>query len=109
MLVWKGLLLVVAICSPGAGYDTSTTLRESSHSFRLPFTLQRIADKLTRWDAIYFVTTSSRGYLFEQEWAFGWGFTKLIALCTAGENLRHLLSKRNPNSNSLEKFWPVLS
>jgi phosphatidylinositol glycan class V len=81
---WKALLLLIALCSPGPGYDTSTTLflRGDTH---LPGPLTYVIGKLTRWDAIYFVKAATRGYRYEQEWAFGWGFTRLIALCTAGE------------------------
>jgi phosphatidylinositol glycan class V len=56
----------------------------------LPITLQYIIGKLTRWDAIYFFKAAHRGYLFEQEWAFGWGFTRVIAIVTAGKGLRLL-------------------
>jgi Mannosyltransferase (PIG-V) len=81
---WKALLLLIALCSPGLGYDTSTTLalREDT---QLPGPVTYIISKLTRWDAIYFVKAAARGYRYEQEWAFGWGFTRLIAWCTAGE------------------------
>lgn len=89
-VAWKALLLLVAICSPGPGYDTSTSLLFSSfqtHNVHepLPLVLKYMSNKLTRWDAIYYVKVASRGYLWEQEWAFGWGFTRLIALCTAGK------------------------
>jgi phosphatidylinositol glycan class V len=43
-----------------------------------------ITSKLVKWDAIYFVQTARRGYVFEQEWAFGWGFSRLIKLFTQG-------------------------
>ncbi|KAL2075837.1 hypothetical protein VTL71DRAFT_780 [Oculimacula yallundae] len=78
---WKALLLLVAACSPGLGYDTSGGLLygELGHDNQLPLALHYIVGKLTRWDAIYFLKTSHRGYLFEQEWAFGWGFTRLVA------------------------------
>jgi phosphatidylinositol glycan class V len=83
---WKILLLVVAACSPGPGYDTSTALFqpyiESATPSHASLLLHYISNKLVRWDAIYFSKISSRGYLFEQEWAFGWGFTRLIALFT---------------------------
>ncbi|KAH7342948.1 GPI mannosyltransferase 2 [Rhexocercosporidium sp. MPI-PUGE-AT-0058] len=83
---WKALLLLVAVCSPGLGYDTSASLFYGGpdHGSQLPLALRYIVGKLTRWDAIYFVKTSRRGYLFEQEWAFGWGFTRVIALCVGG-------------------------
>ena len=99
---WKSLLLLVALCSPGQDYDTSTSLvlthahahpqylqhLQPGHEFPstditpLPTPLHYIATKLTRWDAIYFTQTAARGYRFEQEWAFGWGLTRLIALVT---------------------------
>jgi phosphatidylinositol glycan class V len=91
-LTWKTLLLIIAAISPGPGYDTSASLIEPSHGSsqkidgELPAALRYLVERLTRWDAIYFVQTANRGYLFEQEWAFGWGFSRLIALCTSGED-----------------------
>ncbi|KAK0124284.1 ER membrane glycoprotein subunit of the GPI transamidase complex-like protein [Cadophora gregata] len=86
LVVWKALLLLLSICSPGVGYDTSTSLfyteHDHDHGEQLPLALRYIVGKLTRWDGIYFVKISRRGYLFEQEWAFGWGFTRVIALCS---------------------------
>jgi GPI mannosyltransferase 2 len=91
---WKLLLLLIAVLSPGSGYDTSASLFSPSaaEGRQLPPPIQYILGKLTRWDAIYFVKVANRGYVFEQEWAFGWGFTSLISLCAAGE--RFLWSKR---------------
>ncbi|EKD19904.1 GPI mannosyltransferase 2 [Drepanopeziza brunnea f. sp. 'multigermtubi' MB_m1] len=85
-LLWKSLLLLVAACSPGPGYDTSASLTQQPLSYdrELPLALRYILTKLTRWDALYFVKISTRGYLFEQEWAFGWGFTRIISAFTAG-------------------------
>jgi phosphatidylinositol glycan class V len=80
---WKALLLI-ALCSRGPGYDTSTTLALRGDT-QLSGPLIYVIGKLTRWDAIYFVKAATRGYRYAQEWAFGWGFTRLIALCTAGE------------------------
>jgi phosphatidylinositol glycan class V len=94
---WKALLLLVALSTPGRGYDSSTSLvlahaHAHAHAHRplpqpgpLPAALHAIASKLTRWDAIYFTQAAARGYRFEQEWAFGWGFTRLIALLTASK------------------------
>ena len=73
-VLWKFLLLLVAIASPGAGYDTSTTLLSQPQSL--------LTSKLVRWDAIYFTEVAHRGYLFEQEWAFGWGYTHILKLLT---------------------------
>jgi phosphatidylinositol glycan class V len=101
---WKLFLLLVALASPGRGYDTSTSLvlhaapqhlqhlQSAKHKTDLttegsplPSALHYLATKLTRWDAIYFTQAAARGYRFEQEWAFGWGLTRLIALVTAGK------------------------
>lgn len=83
---WKLLLLFVAAGGPGLGYDTSTSLvfPNRGGEWGVAVALEYIVQKLTRWDAIYFVKVAQRGYAFEQEWAWGWGFTRLIALCTAG-------------------------
>ncbi|KAI9753883.1 MAG: 60S ribosomal protein L8B [Chaenotheca gracillima] len=85
---WKAWLLLVAYLSPGPAYDTSTSLL-LAQSQDLPNLTRSPAptpdsfgllEKLTRWDAIYFMRVARRGYLFEQEWAFGWGFTKLVGV-----------------------------
>lgn len=85
---WKTFLLLVALLSPGVGYDTSTDLLFSGSlqsqapqraGWSLGWTFaHHVASKLTRWDAIYFVTIAKRGYLYEQEWAFGWGYSSLV-------------------------------
>lgn len=86
----------IAILSPGLGYDTSTdllfehaTTAVSKHIARDGQTgeaswTQHIASKFVRWDAIYFVTSAQRGYVYEQEWAFGWGLSKLIGFVSGG-------------------------
>jgi GPI mannosyltransferase 2 len=84
------LLLLVAVGSPGHGYDTSTSLilpppSASNEDGPLSPALHYLISKLTRWDAIYFVKVANRGYRFEQEWAWGWGFTRLIAFVTASK------------------------
>ncbi len=92
LLVWKLLLLCIAIVSPGAGYDTSTTLLQSDDKLAnltstsgLVFPLKW--ESLVRWDAIYFTQIAQNGYIWEQEWAFGWGFTRLIALISKGTSI----------------------
>lgn len=82
---WKTILLLVALLSPGPGYDTSGSLPESGSGEEVPGFLHYVISKLIRWDAIYFVRTAQRGYVFEQEWAFGWGFSRLINFCTGGK------------------------
>jgi len=92
-VLWKGLLLLIACLSPGSGYDTSTNLLfqlETATSTRNTV-LQRIADlvseKLVRWDAIYFASIAQHGYVYEQEWAFGWGFAMLSRVVARCEKL----------------------
>ena len=92
LLVWKLLLLCIAIVSPSAGYDTSTTLLQSDDKLAnltsksgLVFPLKW--ESLVRWDAIYFTHIAQNGYIWEQEWAFGWGFTRLIALISKGTSI----------------------
>ena len=80
-VAWKLLLLLTALASPGLGYDTSTSLALGFHSFDRGQSLSSsIVAKLTRWDAIYFAQIARTGFLFEQQWMAGWGFTKLLGL-----------------------------
>jgi hypothetical protein len=85
---WKALLLLVALSSPGIGYDTSTALNQpyvdGYRSGTVAAILDLVSVKLTRWDAIYFSKIASRGYLFEQEWAFAFGWTGLISFFSSG-------------------------
>jgi phosphatidylinositol glycan class V len=85
---WKSLLLLVAYASPGPGYDTSTRVMfnqySASPSTWLARTVQDLTLRLTRWDAFYFTTSSERGHLFEQEWAFSWFMARLTAAISNG-------------------------
>lgn len=91
---WKSLLLIIASLSPGPGYDTSTTIR-ARHAFRESMSADtvmslraRIVQNLSRWDALFFTSIARRGYLYEQEWAFGAGFTKTLAyICSSMSHL----------------------
>lgn len=77
---WKFILLSLALLTPSPSYDTSTSLilqsRQSGSKWAL---VERLCEKLTRWDAIYFVKAAERGYINEQEWAFGWGFVQVMS------------------------------
>ena len=79
-ITWKTILLLVALTSPGRGYDTSTDLTIDVHWSDRESWYQgsRIIEKLTRWDAIYFTQVATSGYTYEQQWMAGWGFTKLL-------------------------------
>lgn len=94
-LAWRTILFAVALLSPGPGYDTSTSLLfdavKTAHGLDAQTTSKswpasladRLARKLVRWDAIYFATTSQRGYLYEQEYAFGMGLTSTVSFLTS--------------------------
>lgn len=85
---WKLLLLAVAYASPGPGYDTSTSILfdqydAQPHSWLSRF-VQDLTLRLTRWDGIYFSTSSERGHLYEQEWAFSWFMSRVTAVLSNG-------------------------
>ncbi|KAH2309054.1 ER membrane glycoprotein subunit of the GPI transamidase complex-like protein [Aspergillus fumigatus] len=80
--LWRALIFLVIVICPGLGYDTSTSLllyptRDLSDVDPLHFPLSL---RFVRWDSIYFVHAAEHGYVFEQEWAFGYGYTRLLAL-----------------------------
>ncbi|KAK8878729.1 GPI mannosyltransferase 2 [Apiospora arundinis] len=79
-VAWKSILLLLLIGSSlgGPPYDTSTTLI-SQRALGFNESVLDLPSKLTRWDAIYFIQNARRGYLFEQEWAFGAGMPILIS------------------------------
>lgn len=101
---FKAFLFSIALTAAVApDYDTSTSL-----FFELLYpnaTVSALAQRLTRWDALYFVHASTAGKIYEQEWAFGWGISGLVSLlCPQGSgvieplvaittsNLSHLIS-----------------
>ncbi|MBE3050112.1 hypothetical protein IMZ48_47965, partial [Candidatus Bathyarchaeota archaeon] len=84
-IVWKALLFtLVLITTFLPSYDTSTSLAldlppdHTSDAPHLSFS-SALASRLTRWDAIYFTAIAHRGYLHEQEWAFGPGLPYLVS------------------------------
>lgn len=82
-LAWKILLYLVVANSPGPGYDTSTTLLfpslVASDEQQTQCGLLGLFWRFIRWDSIYYVRIAERGYLYEQEWAFGFGYTRLLS------------------------------
>jgi phosphatidylinositol glycan class V len=87
-VAWKLLLLAVAYASPGPGYDTSTRILFDQYDAQTHSWISRVVEhitlRLTRWDALYFSTSSERGHLYEQEWAFSWFMARLTAILSNG-------------------------
>lgn len=79
-VAWKALLLLIAVGSNlGPAYDTSSTLIPP-YAASFNESAFDLGTRLTRWDAIYFIQVARRGYVFEQEWAFGSGMPMMISL-----------------------------
>ena len=99
--VWKSLLLLIAAVARLAGpaYDTSGDLLEAAASVASAggntsyltatshaIPVGGIVSRLTSWDAIYFVQSAHRGYVYEQEWAFGAGLPLTVSAIRDGES-----------------------
>ncbi|PKS11346.1 hypothetical protein jhhlp_003108 [Lomentospora prolificans] len=88
-IAWKLFLLAIALgSSTTPSYDTSTSLAlnlppDHVAPSAFPASSSSLTDilaaRLTRWDAIYFTQSASRGYVFEQEWAFGYGMPFVVS------------------------------
>lgn len=84
-LSWKAVLFAIAAGSRvGPTYDTSSSLL-------VPGSPPTLLTRLSSWDAIYFLKAAQRGYLFEQEWAFGSALPNCISLIIRGNYQRSLL------------------
>lgn len=97
---WKLFLLVAAALSPGVGYDTSTSLLLDAST--TDAVSARFLDRLVRWDAFYFVPLADYGYIYEQQYAFGWGLSKLIAVLASGTPV--MPSRHAARSKSIQRF-----
>lgn len=88
-LVVKSLLLLVTFASPAPGYDTSSQLYFSppEHHHSAAAKTPALVYKFVRWDAFYFLSVARDGYRWEQQWAFGWGWTQTIAHTVTGESI----------------------
>ncbi|EJT80331.1 GPI mannosyltransferase 2 [Gaeumannomyces tritici R3-111a-1] len=83
---WKGTLLLIALGSAivGPAYDTSGGLLLADRGGDIldnhsTTAVSAVLTRLVSWDAIYFVESADRGYVFEQEWAFGYGPPTIIS------------------------------
>lgn len=94
---WKLLLASIALVAPSPAYDTSTALALLHSSHNAPHlqaggstgarrVWEALCHSLTRWDAIYFAKAAERGYVNEQEWAFGWGYTQAVVATGKGSS-----------------------
>lgn len=85
--LWKSLILIAVVLSPGTGYDTSTELffnQDRTHRDALSTWMYGVSLRLTRWDGIYFSSFAEDGYVFEQQWAFSWVFAGVSAQLADG-------------------------
>lgn len=85
-VAWKVLLLAIAAGSHQVGplYDTSSSLLTLSTTEHDETQLRSLVTRLCSWDAIYFIKNAQRGYLFEQEWAFGSALPMSISFVIRG-------------------------
>ncbi|EGO54715.1 hypothetical protein NEUTE1DRAFT_88303 [Neurospora tetrasperma FGSC 2508] len=95
-ILWKLFLLLIAVGSTlvnDRAYDTSADLLLVGNAEPLSVNDgndgvaellsnfgKRLVTRFTSWDAIYFVSAAKRGYVYEQEWAFGTG----LVVCVRG-------------------------
>ena len=91
-IAWKTLIALTVLSSPGPGYDSSATLLKVHRNRitngprfeKVDAVVRPRLLKLVRWDAIFFAEIARRDRLYEQEWAFGLGFTKISAVISSG-------------------------
>lgn len=87
-LSWKAVLFAIAAGSRvGPTYDTSSSLL-------VPGSPPTLLTRLSSWDAIYFLKAAQRGYLFEQEWAFGSALPNCVSLIIRGNARSSCLTVR---------------
>jgi hypothetical protein len=89
-VVWKSIIILTTLASPGVGYDTCASLlwfdkNATSLTSNTPGQLQSQWLKFVRWDAIYFTQMAEHGHVYEQEWAFGIGLSSTISWIAKGE------------------------
>ncbi|KAK4666011.1 ER membrane glycoprotein subunit of the GPI transamidase complex-like protein [Podospora pseudopauciseta] len=89
-LIWKAVLFAIALGSTlvGDAYDTSADLlvhggveaaTTGQQRAQQPLGLSGgLVSRFASWDAIYFLSSAKRGYIYEQEWAFGAGLPIVV-------------------------------
>ncbi|BFZ59775.1 ER membrane glycoprotein subunit of the GPI transamidase complex-like protein [Saitoella coloradoensis] len=84
--VWALQKLVILALSLTANYsyDTSTTILFDTNSANDWSHLRWLTERYTRWDTLYFTELSRRGNVWEQEWAFGRGWWRLVGVVAEG-------------------------
>ncbi|KAK5677133.1 ER membrane glycoprotein subunit of the GPI transamidase complex-like protein [Elasticomyces elasticus] len=82
---WKALLLVIAVASPGVGYDSSTKIlfdaQRGNYDSWFAKVVEYVLLRLTRWDGIYFASAAANNQqVYEQEWAFSWALSRVNSM-----------------------------
>lgn len=57
----------------------------NTYTGAIAWILKVVAKNLTRWDALFFTRVADKGYVVEQYWAFGYGWTQLMSYFSTGE------------------------
>lgn len=76
--------MLVAVASPGPGYDTSTEILLRRHSDTAESWSEHLVSRLTRWDGLYFASAAERGPVFEQQWVFSPFLAKITSSLMGG-------------------------
>ena len=113
-ILWKAILILITLTSPGSGYDTSTSLLqlgEPTSQTGLGAHEAPVLSKFVRWDAIYYAQIAARGHIFEQEWAFDGFSSDLLraSRCKYPQGLYSTPSDRHPVlfQSDLPTLWQI--
>lgn len=95
--LYKSLLDIIAFCAPGVGFDSSTLLSGFPQGGPL--------SRLVNWDAIWFTNLAQRGYKYEQDYAFGYGYTNLLSVGQC-KSTPPLILPEPLITNHAKDLWP---